>query len=222
MRAGCSRRSKSTVMRRQGTTAKSRSTPIADDVAETAAGWTSGSVGSPPQGALDHLRPPSSRPPKVTENSGRSRAMLVHADKVVTAKLRKHAPMLVGVLLVVQIAAYAIGAVGAMSSPTQAPWFWDANETLLLAMSVLFACALFLTAHAVSQLEKQAGHDGWWWGFGVIFLGAFGMLIWLTHYWTDHKRPQTRTVRSMAHPGSNLAVQTGEDPVRPFGSSEPR
>lgn len=125
--------------------------------------------------------------------------MLVHADKVVSSKLRKHAPRLVGVLLVVQIAAYAIGAVGAMSSPTTAPWFWDADDTLLVAMSVLFAYAVFLTAHAVSQLEKQAGHDGWWWGFGVIFLGAFGMLLWLAHYWTDHKHahatpPQHRQV----------------------------
>ena len=135
----------------------------------------------------------------VDEHSGRGRTMLVHADKVVSSQLRKHAPTFVGVLLVVQVAAYAIGVVGAMSSPTAAPWFWDANDTILLAMSVLFACALFLTAHAVSQLEKQAGHDGWWWGFGVIFLGAFGMLIWLTHYWTHHKHahatpPQHRQV----------------------------
>lgn len=112
---------------------------------------------------------------------------VAQADYALLRWLRDHAPMLALVLLPAQVSLYAAGYWGTWLDVDALRWMADLGQVVSSAIGMLLAAVSLFVATAVSRRERSYGHDGWWWGFGVFVLGALGLVIWLSHYFSAHR-----------------------------------
>lgn len=102
------------------------------------------------------------------------------ADSRIVLCLQDRAPTLGAALLMGQSLFYGSGWLAAWAG-------WSRpNEAVSTAVGVLLICAALFVATGVSGFERRGGHDGWWWGFGVVVLGPLGLLLWLPHVHASH------------------------------------